>query len=155
MNVNRSYWLLKTEAHEYSWSDLSRESGEIWDGVKAPGAIKNIKKMKPGDLTFIYHSGRERSIIGLAEIISLPYLDPHSGEMVFKLRALEKLPKGISLKQIKDSGMFADWDLVRLPRLSVVPVNQVQWDTILKWAYDALPGSDSSLKSIPIKPGTK
>jgi hypothetical protein len=51
--------------------------------------------------------------------------------------------------------MFADWDLVRLPRLSVVPVNQVQWDTILKWAYDALPGSDSSLKSIPIKPGTK
>ena len=135
MNVNKSYWLLKTEPDEYSWDDLSREKETVWDGVRAPAAIKNIKQMKPGDMAFIYHTGKERNIIGIAEITSLPYLNPDNNELVFKLVPLEKLPKTVTLKQIKESRMFVDWDLVRLPRLSVVPVNPKQWECILKWSY--------------------
>lgn len=128
-----SYWLLKTEPNDYSWTDLCREKEAIWDGVKAPAAIKNIKEMKPGDLAFIYHTGKERAIIGIAKIVSSPYLNPETNELVFKLAPVEKLPKDVTLKQIKESGMFADWDLVRLPRLSVMPVNQNQWESIIKW----------------------
>lgn len=127
------YWLLKTEPNDYSWTDLCREKEAIWDGVKAPAAIKNIKEMKPGDLAFIYHTGKERAIIGIAKIVSSPYLNPETNELVFKLAPVEKLPKDVTLKQIKESGMFADWDLVRLPRLSVMPVNQKQWENIIKW----------------------
>lgn len=128
-----SYWLLKTEPNDYSWTDLCREKEAVWDGVKAPAAIKNIKEMKPGDLAFIYHTGKERTIIGIAKIVSSPYLNPETNELVFKLAPVEKLPKDVTLKQIKESGMFADWDLVRLPRLSVMPVNQKQWENIIKW----------------------
>lgn len=128
-----SYWLLKTEPNDYSWTDLCREKEAIWDGVKAPAAIKNIKEMKPGDLAFIYHTGKERAIIGIAKIVSSPYLNPETNELVFKLTPVEKLPKDVTLKQIKESGLFADWDLVRLPRLSVMPVNQKQWENIIKW----------------------
>ena len=126
-----SYWLLKTEPNDYSWADLCQEKEAVWDGVKAPAAIKNIKEMKPGDLAFIYHTGKERAIIGIAKIVSSPYLNPETNELVFKLAPVEKLPKDVTLKQIKESGMFADWDLVRLPRLSVMPVTHQQWFYIL------------------------
>lgn len=127
-----SYWLLKTEANEFSWNDLVEEKESLWDGVKARAAIKNIKQMKAGDLAFIYHTGKERSIIGVAKILDNPSLDPVSNEWVFKISAVEKLPQTVSLKQIKESGLFKDWSLVRLPRLSVVEVSLDQWKTIKK-----------------------
>jgi len=127
-------WLLKTEPEQYSWSDLTNENEAIWDGVKAPAAIKNIKQMKPGDLTFIYHTGKERAIIGIAEIRSSPFNNPDNQELVFKITAVKKLPQVVTLKHIKESGMFPNWDLVRLPRLSVLPVSPEQWETVLDWS---------------------
>jgi predicted RNA-binding protein with PUA-like domain len=128
-------WLLKTEPDDYSWENLIKENNAVWDGVKAPAAIKNIKQMKPGDLALIYHTGKERAIIGIAEIGSYPINDPDdNNKLIFKINAIEKLPKAVTLKQIKESGMFADWDLVRLPRLSVMPVTPEQWETVLNWS---------------------
>ena len=127
-----SNWLLKTEPGEYSWADLAREKITVWDGVKAGAAIKNIKRMQPGDQAFIYHTGQERRIVGIAEITSLPYWDSAHDEWRIKISAREELPTAVSLKMIKESGQFADWELVRLPRLSVVPVNQTQWKYVLK-----------------------
>jgi predicted RNA-binding protein with PUA-like domain len=129
-----SYWLLKTEPNEYSWSDLTEAKDAAWDGVKAPAAINNIKQMQPGDLAFIYHTGSERSIVGIAKITSMPYLNPLNHGWEFKLAPVEQLTQAITLKQIKESGRFPDWELVRLPRLSVVPVNPEQWNTILHWS---------------------
>lgn len=128
-----SYWLLKTEPDDYSWNDLLQEKEAVWDGVKAPAAIKNIKQMKVGDLVFIYHTGKGRRIVGIAEVTSLPYLNPDNGGLEFKIKPVKELLEKVTLKQIKESGFFQDWDLVRLPRLSVMPVNKQQWDLIIDW----------------------
>ncbi|NLN86210.1 MAG: EVE domain-containing protein [Syntrophomonadaceae bacterium] len=127
-----SHWLLKTEPGEYSWADLVQEKATVWDGVKAGAAVKNIKRMQPGDQAFIYHTGKERRIVGIAEISSLPYWDSAHREWRIKVSAREELPATVSLKMIKASGQFEDWELVRLPRLSVVPVNQTQWKYVLE-----------------------
>lgn len=136
-----SYWLLKTEPEEYSWTSLTQEQDPVWDGVKAPAAIRNIKEMKPGDLAFIYHTGKERAIVGIARITSLPALNPLTREWIFHLNAVESLPQAVSLKQIKRSGMFPHWDLVRLPRLSVVPVTSQQWVQIINWSKQGISAS--------------
>ncbi|NLB89381.1 MAG: EVE domain-containing protein, partial [Syntrophomonadaceae bacterium] len=117
-----AYWLLKTEPDEYSWDDLVSEKETIWDGVKAPLAIKNIKEMKLEDLAFIYHTGKERAVIGIAKITSHPYYEQYK-EWRFRVMPLKKLPYPVTLKKIKEEGRFPDWDLVKLPRLSVIPVN--------------------------------
>jgi predicted RNA-binding protein with PUA-like domain len=138
-----NYWLLKTEPEEYSWDDLVKEKRCVWDGVKAPKAIKNIANMKIGDKVFIYHTGKERKIIGTAEVVSNPYPDPsqqHTKYLVVDISPISKLINSVSLKQIKEidkidnSSVFSNWDLIRLPRLSVIPVTKEQWSAILSLA---------------------
>lgn len=126
------YWLLKTEPEEYSWDDLVREKETAWEGVKAPKALANIKKVQPGDLAFIYHTGKERAVVGIAKITSPPYKDAETG-LVFKAVPIKELPRKVSLAEIKASQRFPDWDLVRLPRLSVLPVTPQQWESIINW----------------------
>lgn len=131
------YWLLKTEPEEYSWADLKRDGAADWDGVRAPAARRNLSQMKPGDLAFIYHTGRERAVVGVAEVTSGPYPDPGDPAgrlMLVDLAPRQELPRPVTLKEIKESGRFPDWDLVRLPRLSVVPVNREQWEAVMKWS---------------------
>lgn len=127
-----SYWLLKTEPAEYSWYDLVREKETVWEGVRAPQALANIRKLQPGDLAFIYHTGQERAVVGVAEISSAPYTTAEVG-LVFKVTPVKELPRKITLAEIKASRKFPDWDLVRLPRLSVVPVTPQQWESIINW----------------------
>ncbi len=130
------HWLLKTEPDEYAWDDLVKESETVWDGVRAPAAQRNISRMKAGDLVFIYHTGRERAIRGIGEITSSPYTAPgkSGNEQVFKVTARQALSRPVTLKEIKESGLFPDWELVRLPRLSVMPVSDAQWETVMHWS---------------------
>jgi predicted RNA-binding protein with PUA-like domain len=131
------YWLLKTEPADYSWSDLKRDGNADWDGVKAPAAQQNISRMVPGDLALIYHTGTERAAVGIAEVTTLPYPDPEQPDGRYRVVDLawrQELPRPVTLKEIKDSGLFPDWDLVRLPRLSVVPVSEAQWLKIMEWS---------------------
>ena len=128
-------WLLKTEPEEYSWQDLVEEGQSVWDGVRAPAALKNLRCMKRDDSVFIYHTGRERAIVGIARVIAEAYPDPSVNDdrfVVIKIAPVEQLNNAVSLKQIKESEFFPDWDLIRLPRLSVVPVSKEQWDFIVK-----------------------
>lgn len=127
-------WLLKTEPEEYSWQDLVEEGQGVWDGVKAPAALKNLRRVKKGDQLFIYHTGQERAIIGIAKATAEAYPDPSEDDgklFVIKIAPVEQLRRVVSLKQIKSSGLFPDWDLIRLPRLSVVPVSKEQWDFVV------------------------
>ena len=129
-----AYWLLKTEPDEYSYSDLEKEGTTVWDGVKNALALKHLRTMSPGDLVFIYHTGKERQIIGKAEVVSQPYPDPALSDtkrVVVDIRAMERIPQPLTLKQIKQSDIFKDFDLLRLPRLSVLPVPQSYWILIL------------------------
>ena len=127
-------WLLKTEPEEYSWQDLVEEGQGVWDGVKAPAALKNLRRVKKGDQLFIYHTGQERAVVGIAKVTAEAYPDPSEDDgklFVIKIAPVEQLRRVVSLKQIKSSGLFPDWDLIRLPRLSVVPVSKEQWDFVV------------------------
>lgn len=132
-----AYWLLKTEPGEYSYNDLEEEGTTVWNGVKNALALKHLRAMSPGDLALIYHTGKERQIIGLAEVVSQPYPDPAGNDtkrVVVDIRVMERITQPLTLKQIKESGIFKDFDLLRLPRLSVLPVPESYWDLMLKLA---------------------
>ncbi len=121
-----AYWLLKTEPGVYSFSDLRRDGTARWDGVTNNLALKHLRSMKKGDRAFIYHSGAEKAVIGIAQIESAPYPDPKKKEekiVVVDLKALSALDRTIPLSEIKSIKSFAAFELVRMPRLSVMPVS--------------------------------
>lgn len=126
-----AYWLLKTEPLDYSYRDLEQRQRDVWDGVKNFVAQKNIKSMQPGDLAFIYHTGKEKAIIGVAEVVSSPYPDP-GGEklMVMDVSPQYRMKRPVTLAEIKKDSFFSGWELVRLPRLSVMPVTRTHWEAV-------------------------
>ena len=118
-------WLVKTEPSTYSFPDLARDGKTRWDGVANNAALIHIRNMRKGDSVFIYHSGDEKAIIGLATVAGAPYVDPKqpgSKMAVVDLAAGKPLPVPVSLKQIKAMKEFAEFALVRISRLSVMPV---------------------------------
>ncbi len=126
-------WLLKTEPKEYSWQDLKKDNTAVWDGVKGAEALKNMRQIQEGDKVFIYHTGKEKAIIGTAKVLKGAYPDPEEEDprlLVIELEAGEELKKPVPLAAIKADAIFADWALVRQPRLSVMPVSESQWDMI-------------------------
>lgn len=132
-----TYWLLKTEPDDYSYFDLERDGGTVWDGVNNPLALKHLRTMQPGDLALIYHTGKERQIIGISEITSQPYPDPTLNDakrVVVDVRPLQKVTQSVTLSHIKQIGKFAEFDLLRLPRLSVVPVSDTHWQDLMALA---------------------
>jgi predicted RNA-binding protein with PUA-like domain len=131
------YWLLKSEPQEYSYTDLEQAGRGVWDGVKNALALKYLRTMQLGDEALIYHTGKERQVVGSAEIMSLPYPDPATNNprrVVVDIRAVRSLSRPVTLTQIKQDGNFTDFELIRLPRLSVVPVSAEHWQRILQLA---------------------
>ncbi|MBS1811969.1 MAG: EVE domain-containing protein [Acidobacteria bacterium] len=127
-------WLFKTEPNEYSFSDLEHEKKTVWDGVGNNLALKNLREVRLGDEILIYHSGDEKAIVGLAEAISDAYPDPKEVDekvVVVNLKPKRRLARPLTLSEIKAINELSDFDLVRLPRLSVMPVSPDQW-TILQ-----------------------
>jgi predicted RNA-binding protein with PUA-like domain len=130
-----AYWLLKTEPQTYSYEDLVTEGVGVWDGVNNNLALKNMRAIALGDLAFIYHTGKERQIIGIAEVTRTAYPDPKLDDakrVVIDVKALEKIPQPVTLSQIKQNNSFENFDLLRLSRLSIVPVSESHWQMILK-----------------------
>jgi len=130
-----AYWLVKTEPSTYSYENLERDGKARWDGVSNPVALKHIRSMKKGDLVFVYHTGDEKSVIGIAEVTSEPYADPKSKDprfAVINLKPVRKLVHPVSLASVKAEKVFRDFELVRIPRLSVMPVLKPLWRYILQ-----------------------
>jgi predicted RNA-binding protein with PUA-like domain len=130
-------WLLKSDPEHYSFSDLERDGQTVWDGISNNLALKNLRNVHRGDLVLVYHTGDERAAVGLAEAASDPYPDPQQKDarlVVIDLRAKNKLARPVTLDEIKKSNALKNFDLVRLPRLSVMPVTDDQWTTILSMA---------------------
>jgi predicted RNA-binding protein with PUA-like domain len=126
-------WILKTEPSTYSYDDLAREGTATWDGVKNAVALKHLRAMKPGDRALVYHTGDEKACVGLAEVTRGGYPDPRAGEplVVVDLTAAGKLARPVTLAEIRAEKTFADLALVRMPRLSVVPCSEVQYEKLL------------------------
>ncbi|MCI0706195.1 MAG: EVE domain-containing protein [Ignavibacteriae bacterium] len=130
-----NYWLLKSEPMTYSFDTLMKDKKTVWDGVSSFAALKHMRSMKKGDLAFVYHSGDEKAVVGIAQIESAAYPNPNENDerlVVFDLKAKEKLKKPVPLAAIKADKAFAQFHLVRIPRLSVMPVEKKLWDLILK-----------------------
>jgi predicted RNA-binding protein with PUA-like domain len=130
-------WLLKTEPSSYSYAALEREGRTVWDGVKNPGALKHLRAVRKGDLLFIYHTGDEKAVVGVARALGPAYPDPGKNDprlVVIELAPVRSLARPVSLAQIKASRAFKDSDLVRQPRLSVMPVSDGQWTEVERLA---------------------
>ena len=129
------YWIVKTEPSTYSYDDLASQKTAVWDGVKNNLALKHLREMKPGDQVLVYHTGDEKAVVGIAEVVSLPYADPKQKDpklTVVDLRAEGRLPRAVSLAEIKKDRAFADLALVRIGRLSVMPASADQFKRLLK-----------------------
>tara|TARA_B100001250_G_scaffold246940_1_gene212286 strand:+ start:947 stop:1360 length:414 start_codon:yes stop_codon:yes gene_type:complete len=132
-----SFWLLKTEPEEWSWDQQveADKKGEEWNGVRNYQASKNLRSMKMGDKCFFYHTGRIKSIVGIAEVIKEAFLDKSDKTQKFvsvKVKALYPLKNQVSLKEIKRNRFFKDFPLVKQSRLSVVKVDLKYWKKICK-----------------------
>jgi predicted RNA-binding protein with PUA-like domain len=128
-----AYWLLKTEPDCYSWEQLAADKKATWDGVANALALKHIRTMKKGDLAIIYHTGSEKQAVGIAEVASNPYPNPKESDdrlAVIDLKAKKKLNRPVTLEAIKADPAFAGWDLLRISRLSVVPVSEKIWKRV-------------------------
>jgi predicted RNA-binding protein with PUA-like domain len=132
-----AYWLLKTEPSAYSYADLERDKKTTWDGVSNNLALKHIRAMRKGDLALIYHSGDEKAMVGIAEVVSDPYPDPKLQDdkrVVVDLKPKKRLSSPVPLAAVKAKKEFARFELVRMPRLSVMPVARELWNTLLAMA---------------------
>ena len=129
------HWVLKTEPSEYAYSDLVRERRTRWEGVSNPVALKHLRSMHEGDEVMIYHTGNEKALVGLARVVGAPYPDPSDAKLVVvDVEPARPLPKPVPLAAIKAEPAFAELGLVRIPRLSVVPVEPAQWRQLLTMA---------------------
>ncbi|MGB0935242.1 MAG: EVE domain-containing protein [Alphaproteobacteria bacterium] len=128
-----SYWLVKSEPETWAWEEHVKEGTAEWDGVRNYQACNNMKAMEVGDKAFFYHSGKDREIVGLIEVVKTYYPDPtdESGRFgMVDFKALETLPKPVSLAEIKADPRLQEIALVRQSRLSVMPIDEVSWNII-------------------------
>ena len=131
------YWLMKTEPESWSWHQQvkSGSEGVEWDGVRNFQAAKNLRNMKVGDKCFFYHTGKTKSIVGIAKITKEAFLDKSdkTGKFVsVKVKALYPLKREVSLQEIKKNKVFRDFSFVRQSRLSIMKVDLKYWKKICK-----------------------
>jgi predicted RNA-binding protein with PUA-like domain len=126
-------WLFKEEPTHYSYDDFVKDGTTAWSGVKNPVAQKHLHAVKKGDRIFYYHTGNEKSIVGIAKAIGNAYPDPKdkTGRLaVVDIAPVKKLKRPVTLKEIKAEPAFKDFPLVRISRLSVMPVTDGEWSRI-------------------------
>src|SRR5262249_48295953 len=127
-------FLVKEEPEHYSFDAFAKDKGTSWSGVKNPLAQKHLRSIKRGDLVFYYHTGKEKAVVGIAKAARGAYPDPadRSGKAhVVDLAPVKKLARPVTLAEIKADKRFADFPLTYMPRLSVMPVTETQWEWIV------------------------
>ena len=130
-------WLFKTEPSVYSYQQLEKDKKTVWDGVANNLALKNLKDIQKGDQILIYHTGDERRAVGIARAVGGAYPDPSKKNpklLVVDIEAVKPLPKPVTLAEVKANKKLANFDLVRLSRLSIMKVTDEQWKIIEEMA---------------------
>ena len=134
-NSNINHWLVKQEPEDYSWDDLVRDGQTQWTGVRNFQARNNLKQMAVGDKVFFYHSGKEKSVVGIAEVAKAAYPDPTADDpswVAVDIKPVKRLPRPAPLADIKANKKLTDLLLVRQSRLSVMPLTKEEFETIVK-----------------------
>lgn len=128
-------WLFKEEPDTYSFADLERDGSTVWSGVANPAAQKHLRGVKAGDRVFFYATGKEKAVVGVMEVVTGPTPDPDDDtgkNVVVTVKPLRKLTKPVTLAAIKADKAFAQWELVKQARLSVMPVTDELWARVEK-----------------------
>ena len=126
-------WLFKEEPTHYSYDDLARDGKTSWTGVRNPVAQKHLRSVKKGDRIFFYHTGDEKAVVGIAKAAADAYPDPADQSAKFyavDVNPVRKLKQPVTLAAVKADKYFALFPLTRVPRLSVMPVSDDEWDRI-------------------------
>jgi len=128
-------WLFKEEPENYNYDQLARDGRTSWTGVRNPVAQKNLKAVEKGDRIFFYHTGKQKAVVGIAKAAADAYPDPD--DATGKLYAVDVLPvkkltQPVTLAVVKADKFFASFALTRVPRLSVMPVTDDQWERIVR-----------------------
>jgi predicted RNA-binding protein with PUA-like domain len=127
-----NYWLLKTEPGTFSWDDLVRDKKAVWDGVRNFQAKSHLKSMQKGDQAFIYHTGEEKAVVGIAEITREHFPEPADPAWVaVELKPLKRLKKPVTLAAIKQEKALREMVLVKYSRLSVQPVKKAEFERVI------------------------
>ena len=126
-------WLFKEEPGEYSFADLRRDRKTLWTGVSNALARKHLGQVRRGDRVFFYHTGKEKAVVGEMRAVADAKLTPTEDDpkaVAVEVEAVRPLARPVPLARIKDDPLLRGWDLVRLPRLSVLPVTEEQWQRV-------------------------
>lgn len=130
-------WLLKTDPDNYTYDDLERDGKTVWDGVSNNLALQYLRQIKKGDVLVIYHTGNEKAVTGLAAAAGDAYTDPKEDNpklAVIDVKPKKRVKRAITLGEIKQTKEFAEFALVRLPRLSVMPISEKEWKKLSEMA---------------------
>jgi predicted RNA-binding protein with PUA-like domain len=126
-----AYWLFKQEPTCYDLAALERDRTTTWDGVKNALALKHLRAVRPKDRVWFYHTGSEKAVVGEMRVVRTGPADPNDPKAVaVEVEFVRRLPRPVTLEMVKKDPVFADWDLIRLPRLSVVPMTAAQWEQV-------------------------
>ncbi len=131
----KNFWLVKQEPSSYSWSDFTKDRGTSWTGVRNYAARNNLRRMGKGDEVLFYHSGEDKAVVGIAKVAKTAYADPTAKEgdwSTVDLVPVRALPRPVTLREIKGEPKLKKMQLVRLSRLSVMPVTGAEFQLILK-----------------------
>jgi len=130
-------WLFKTEPGAYSYDQLERDRRTVWDGVKNALALKHLSGVAAGDEVLFYHTGDEKAVVGVARVVRGAYPDPKQKDsrlLVVEIESGTRLPAPVTLAAMRLNRKLAGFDLLRLPRLSVMPVTAAQWAEVVRMA---------------------
>ena len=130
-----AHWLMKSEPESYSWSDLVRDGGTEWDGVRNNAARLHLKAMKKGDEAFFYHSMSDKAVVGIMRVVREARPDPKDADWVsVRVEPMKALARPVTLAEIKAEPSLAKMELIRQSRLSVAPVRDEEWKAVLGMA---------------------
>ena len=128
-----NYWMVKSEPESYSWDDFVAKKEDVWDGVRNYQARNFLREMQLGDLVYFYHSGKEKAIVGIAEVSEEQFPDPtDEAWTAVKLKVKRPLEKSIPLSAIKAEDRLSDLPMLKQARLSVLPVGKDEFELLLK-----------------------
>ncbi len=127
-------WLFKEEPENYSYATLEKDGHTFWSGIANPLALKNLRQVTTGDEIFFYHTGKEKAIVGVMIAAADATEDASSKQLGVMVKPVRRLETPVRLAQIKADSAFKDWELTRLPRLSIMPVTASQWRAVMAMA---------------------
>jgi predicted RNA-binding protein with PUA-like domain len=129
-----SHWLIKSEPDVYSWDQLVKDKHTVWDGIRSYASRLHLKSMKKGDSVFFYHSNKGMEIVGIASVSKEAFPEPGTDDTWFaiEIKPLKKILKPVTLVDIKKEKSLSNMALIRIGRLSVQPVSEKEWQTIMK-----------------------